>query len=138
MKKILFVLSILLAANFVFAEAKFMGIPFGISKDEAEKNKKSYEEKIQKTFPDYFYQIGLNFYYTEHEPKQLYGFSIRFLTDGAQCFDNLAKAFFLDNKFKQIDDNSFYNEDFVIYISNEYISVHERSKFNNAMKTVMK
>lgn len=137
MKKLLIVLSLLLAANFVFAEANFMGIPLGISMEEAEPNRKIYEEKIQKVFSNYFYSVNLKFFYTDNEPKQLYGFAIEFYSRGAECFGNLAKAYLLDNNFK-LEGSLFYNEDIVIYLENDYIRVLERSKFNSAMKSLMK
>jgi len=140
MKKIFIVLTLLLAANFVFAESKFLGIPVGISQEEAEQNKRSYEEKLQKAFSYLCYTTSIDFYFTENETKQVYGFQIRFFSNNRirKCFGDLAKAYLLDNKFKTIDGEILYNEEFVVITSGETINVIERGKFNNAMKSIMK
>ena len=140
MKKIFIVLTLLLAANFVFAEAKFMGIPMGISEAEAEQNKKSYEEKILKAFSSICYRVSISYYYTESEPKQVCGINIRYNTNTniRSMFTYNIRSYLLENNYKKINDGDYYNDDFLALTSSDSIDVFDRSKFKSAMKSLMK
>ena len=144
MKKIFITLALILAVNFVFAETKFMGIPMGISKEEAEQNTKNYEEKIGNAFLPFFTKLllgnpSLTFYYIENEPQQVCGFEIEFYTNNLYNMVSLnIGSYLLDNHYKKISDSIFYNDDFIVVPSSGHIIVYERSNFKRAMDSLMK
>ena len=77
----------------------------------------------------------ISFNYTLDEPKVVCGFSIEF--DNSR-FGYFVATYLLDNKYKPLSNEYYYNDDFFVYTDRAYIAVTERNKFNNAMKSLMK
>ena len=141
MKKLFIFLSLLLAANCIFAESKFMGIPMGISKKNAELNR-IYEINIEKAFSDFCYDVKVNFIYTENEQaenQQVCGFKIAFFGRNGGCdyFGKIFASYFEENNYKKCGAGEYYNNDFIIILGVNVIVVMERSRFKNAMKELM-
>ena len=109
-----------------------------MTQEQAEQNRESYKEKIKNAFSFICYSASVQFFYTESEPKEVCSFKIELFGHKSTNFGEHVRAYLLENNYKEINDTVFYNDDFIISVTSEYIEVIERSKFKNAMKSLMK
>lgn len=138
MRKNIIILVVLFCSSFVFAETKFMGIPFGITYEEItnKKYETELEEKIKKNMSDYCRDASVEVGYNLNgKSSQI---RIRLETYYNEQLYKIVQTYFLENGYKQ--NAYFYNQDFVILVGYDskyiIIEVFDKSSFLSKFKTL--